>query len=95
MKTDLALNNLQRLICHKTEPTNHLFQATLSFIKMHNRNECFEYKRSKNILDNKDFINNQKLKPCFKIHQDSNRIKIISNLKQIKSKLNKNSLYID
>ena len=21
---DLALNNLQRLLCHKTQPTNHL-----------------------------------------------------------------------
>ena len=23
IKIDLALNNLQRLICHKTQPTNH------------------------------------------------------------------------
>ena len=22
---DLALNNLQRLICHKTQPTNHIY----------------------------------------------------------------------
>ena len=30
IKMDLTLNNLQRLICHKTQPTNQLDAITLS-----------------------------------------------------------------
>ena len=29
---DLALNDLQRLICHKTQPTNHLLKSLTIFI---------------------------------------------------------------
>ena len=33
IKMDLALINLQRLICHKTQPTNHLFLSFFSFLE--------------------------------------------------------------
>ena len=33
-KQDLALNNQQELICHKTQPTNHLpIGSRLQFVK--------------------------------------------------------------
>ena len=32
MKMDLALNNLQGLICHKTQTTNLSVQSNISFI---------------------------------------------------------------
>ena len=35
IKMDLALNNLQRLICHKTQPTNHLKNELLKLTHTH------------------------------------------------------------
>ena len=33
IKMELALNNLQRLVCHKPQPTNHPFTYLLSILK--------------------------------------------------------------
>ena len=41
-KEDLALNNLQRLICHKTQPNqliNNVYRGTLSVIVIIERND--------------------------------------------------------
>ena len=35
IKMDLALNNLQRLICHKTQTTNQLFSFVLLILVLH------------------------------------------------------------
>ena len=32
IKMDLALNNLQRLICHKTQPTIHIFYSCILWL---------------------------------------------------------------
>ena len=42
-KKDLALNNLQRLICHKTKP-NKIFSIIIVFIKIiffHTHHDCY------------------------------------------------------
>ena len=47
IKMDLALNNLQMLICHKTQTTNHLLeekQSTTVFLSLpQNMHDCVKH----------------------------------------------------
>ena len=42
-KIDLALNNLQRLICHKNQPTNQIFIKTIVFFSQIIRQKRVHY----------------------------------------------------
>ena len=74
---DLALNNLQRLICHKTQPTNQSnnskyeeIKKVRTFIQNNGHNHLMILYISKNIFF-KAIQNNQKILVSFFLNMDN------------------------